>query len=85
MTMPACPYCHHPLDRIDHYGIEHLILRDDIYRPVGIDDGDSKGGCGLASEVDLRCGRCGEPVPRESREYFYRRWYQVLALREDGS
>lgn len=78
--MPVCPGCDHPLDRIDHFAIEHLILRDDVYRPTGIDDGDGQGGYGLASEVDLRCGRCGEPLPREDRQYFYRRWYVVLEL-----
>lgn len=75
-----CTGCGQPLDRIDHYGIEHLILREDVYRPVGVDDGDGGGGYGIASEVDLRCGHCHTSLPREVREFFYRRWYQVLNL-----
>jgi hypothetical protein len=81
MPPPDCPACGRPLDRIDHYAIEHLILRGDVFEPVGIADGDGDGGVyGLASEVDLRCGHCHTPVPREVRQFFYRRWYAVLQL-----
>lgn len=73
---PSC-ICGHVLDRIDHYSIEHLILDNDVYRPVNVGDFDVEGNYGLASETDLRCGYCGTSVPRESREFFYRRWYQI--------
>lgn len=74
--IPHCPSCHHALTRVDHYGIEHLILDDSVYRPVNVEEG-------LASEVDLRCGFCALPLPREMREFFYRRWYAVIeATRE---
>lgn len=77
---PHCESCGRQLDRIDHHAIEHSILRDDVYMPVGIYDGDATGeGPGLASYVDLRCGYCHASIPRPAREYFYRRWYAVLA------
>jgi len=69
--LPHCPACHRALTRIDHYGIEHLILDADLYRPIDATEG-------LASEVDLRCGFCSFPVPRAVREFFYRRWYAVI-------
>lgn len=76
---PCCEGCGRQLDRIDHHAIDHSILLDDVYRPVGIYDGDAAGeGPGLASDVDLRCGYCHASIPRSAREYFYRRWYAVL-------
>jgi len=77
---PRCPSCHEHLLRIDHFGIEHTILDNDVYRAVAIADGSPGAQFGLASETDLRCGYCGTSVPREVREYFYRRWEQVLAF-----
>lgn len=78
----VCLRCGRPLDRVDHYGIEHLVLRGDVYVPATLDD---DGAYCFASEVDLRCGRCSAPLPRKDREYFYRRWYQVLAASGDGT
>ena len=53
-----------------------------MYRPVNVGDidADETGGTsfGLASETDLRCGFCAVSVPREAREFFYRRWYAVI-------
>jgi hypothetical protein len=69
---PRCPGCRRELDRIDHYGIEHLILDGATYRPMNATEG-------LASRVDLRCGYCQTPVPRTSRAFFYQRWEQVQA------
>jgi hypothetical protein len=82
---PSCENdaCRMPLARIDHYGIEHTILSYDddgneIYRPVGLMDGSAAGDqFGLASDIDLRCGYCGTSIPREAREYFYKRWTAV--------
>jgi hypothetical protein len=80
---PHCPSCGHDLDRIDHHAIEHMILRDEVYCPTGIDEGDGHGGYGVASEVSLRCAYCGAEVPQQSRRYFYERWYQVLAFSQN--
>ncbi len=72
---PRCHKCKKSLDRIDHYAVEHTILDQDEYRPVAIVDGEAGGGeYGMASETDLRCAYCGEPLRREDREFFYRRW-----------
>ena len=78
IVLPHCPNCQEALIRIDHHAIEHLILEDGVYRPVAVADGMPDGQHGLASETDLRCGFCGQSVPRSVREYFFRRWYQVL-------
>jgi len=69
--IPICPACGRPLDRIDHYGIEHLVLRDWVYWPVDAREG-------LASEVDLRCGYCQCSIPTAARKYFYERWYALM-------
>jgi hypothetical protein len=75
---PRCQNCGNLLDRIDHYGIEHTILRDGVYREVLIADGAADGSeYGMASETDLRCAYCGESIRRQDREYFYRRWIRV--------
>jgi hypothetical protein len=79
---PACPGCGRVLDRIDHHAVEHMILSDDVYRPTGIDEGDGHGGFGVASETQLRCGYCGVEVPREHRQYFYERWWQIVAFNQ---
>lgn len=74
---PACDGCDNILDRIDHYGIEHFILDGSVdggvYREVNVEEG-------LASEVDLRCGYCGAPIPRHLRSFFYDRWCRILAI-----
>lgn len=70
---PACANCDRTLDRVDHYGIEHFILTDDVYRYVNGEEG-------LASEVDLRCGYCSAPIPRHLRSFFYERWCRILAI-----
>lgn len=75
---PRCGQCGKELDRIDHYGIEHTILRDGVYREVAIADGDADGSeYGLASETQLRCAYCGQELHPTQREWFYRRWIQV--------
>src|SRR5262245_5136226 len=77
-SAPACRACGHPLDRVDHVGIEHTILDGEGYRPVSPVDGPP--GVGLASETQLRCGRCGAEVERADREFFYRRWWALKAV-----
>ena len=77
--IPHCAGCQRALTRIDHYGIEHLILsvsrETSLYRPLFATEG-------LASEVDLRCGFCGASLEREQRAFFYQRWYQMLDAME---
>lgn len=75
--LPQC-VCGKQLDRIDHYGIGHFILTDDVYRDVGILDGAADGGPGIASEVDLRCAYCGALLDEATRTYFYKRWVWAL-------
>ena len=83
MTPPTCR-CGKPLDRIDHLGIEHTILRDGVYEPVSVTEG-LDGRAGLASEVALRCGYCGRDIEPEDRRFFYQRWRQLLQYQEkDG-
>jgi hypothetical protein len=66
---PNCWSCHTALDRVDHYGIEHTMLRGDTYGPVGVMDGGLNGNqYGVASEVDLRCGRCGGSLELAARQ-----------------
>lgn len=80
-----CSYCGHRLDRVDHYAIQHTILDHGIYRDVSIADGGVLGEeYGLASETDLRCGYCSEPLPREARAYFFRRWQAALQAAENA-
>lgn len=75
---PRCQSCGRTLDRIDHYGIEHTLLRHDEYGPVTMQDGSADGEpYGTASEVDLRCGYCGVSLRRNQRPYFYKRWVNV--------
>lgn len=83
--LPQCK-CGKPLDRIDHYAIEHTILDDDVYRMVNVGDPpapDWPGAGSIASETDLRCGYCGESIPQEARAYFYKRWWQMVMLTRD--
>jgi len=78
-ALPKCLGCGHGLDRVDHYGIEHTVLDQGIYRDVGVYDEDAAGGApGIASEVDLRCGYCGASLTLPAKEFFYRRWIRVL-------
>jgi hypothetical protein len=74
----TCPGCGRELDRIDHCAIEHMTLDADVYRPLNVGDVAADGGFGVASETLLRCGYCQAEVPAEYREFFYRRWYQVV-------
>jgi len=77
MDIPVSTACGHTLDRIDHVAIEHLILDQEVYRGLSIDEGlDDR--VGLGSEVRLVCGYCLVEVPREQREFFYAHWWQVV-------
>lgn len=76
-TLPICPNCRRPMDRVDHHAIEHSILRDGVYRPVGIADGLEGEEFGLASEIDLRCGYCFTSIPQPARRFFYERWGEL--------
>ena len=84
--LPECASCGWPLDHVDHYAIQHEIYDPtiELYRPVGVEDAVAPGVMGLASETDLRCGRCGVPIEdREQRAYFYKRWSSaILAIEE---
>lgn len=72
--VPTCanPKCGKPLDRIDHYGIEHLILDAGVYREMN-------GAEGIGSDVDLRCGYCDTPLERTARQFFYQHWATLLS------
>jgi hypothetical protein len=70
MKPPLCTSCGKPLEKVDHYQIEHMTLDQEIYRPT-------HAGEGLASETDLRCGWCDVPLTLEQRRYFYERWYAI--------
>jgi hypothetical protein len=75
---PVCESCSHPLVWVDHYQIEHSILDEDRYRPVGLMDRGPQGeDHPLASEVDLRCGRCGRSLTVDQRRWFYQRWVYI--------
>jgi hypothetical protein len=75
---PYCKCCGKKLDRIDHCAIEHTMLREDTYGPVGIMDGGVNGEeYGLASEIDLCCGYCGATIHMEAKAFFYKRWANV--------
>ena len=81
VELPHCQQCDHVLDRLDRYCIEHSIYDKDLnlYRGLSVLETDLDGGCGLASEVDIRCAYCGESLSGETKGFFYKNWSDTTA------
>lgn len=69
---PQCRACETLLYRVDHVATEHMTYDAvaDEYRPLHALEG-------LASETELQCGHCGQPLTVEQRQFFYQRWTAI--------
>lgn len=75
---PRCRQCQMPLVRVDRLGIEHLTLDEDVYREVHALEG-------IASEVQLRCGRCHAGLTKEQAAFFYKGWIKYVMGESHGA